>query len=101
LDWTDKHREQINSVKTVADLNALLGHYPGLVDEFVAFAAKNGVRPDYNYKQIEISRAVLSAQLRAGIGRNTNLDYTGFYAEIYPIDTTLLKAIEVLNNNLN
>ncbi len=98
LDWSDRHREQINAVTTVADLNALLGRYPRLVDDFVAFAARNGVQPDY--QQIRESRDILRAQLRAGIGRNTNLDYTGFYAEIYPIDTAILKAIEVLTQNI-
>jgi carboxyl-terminal processing protease len=72
----------------------MLDGYPRLVDDFVAYAARNGVKP--NYRQIEVSRPILSAQLRALIGRNTVLDYTGFYAEIYLIDNVLLKAIETL-----
>jgi carboxyl-terminal processing protease len=94
MEFGDRHREQMNAIQTVADLKAMLDADPGLVDDFVAFAARNGVRP--NRRQIAISRPVLEAQLRALIGRNTALDYTGFYANIYPVDNTLLKAIELL-----
>ncbi len=92
LEYGDRHRAQMNAVKTVDELNAVLDADKRLVDDFVTFAARNGVAP--NYRQIAISRPVIEAQLRAFIGRNTALDYTGFYANIYPIDNALLKAIE-------
>jgi carboxyl-terminal processing protease len=88
----------MNAVESVEQLSALLDSYPGLVDDFVVYAARNGVKPDY--KQIAISRRIIEAQLRALIARNTSLDYTGFYAEIYPIDSTIGKALEVLNENM-
>jgi carboxyl-terminal processing protease len=94
LDWGDKHRSEMNSVTTVGDLDAMLGRYPRLVDDFVAYASRNGVSPDN--KQIAISRAVLDAQLKALIGNNTALKYNGYYAKIYVIDSTILKAIDVL-----
>ncbi len=94
LDWGDKHRAEMNAVASMEDLSAMLRKYPRLTDDFVAYAARNGVVPDY--KQIAISRPVIEAQLRAYIGRNTALDYDGFYANIYVIDSTILKAIEVL-----
>ncbi len=97
LEWGDRHRAAVNAVETVAELDAMLDSYPGLVDDFVAYAARNGVRPDR--KQIETSRQIIEAQLRALIGRNTALDYTGFYAEIYTIDSTVLKALEVLETS--
>ncbi len=93
-EWVDRHRAQVNSVATIADLDALLGSYPRLVDDFVAYAARNGVSPDY--KQIAISREVLDAQLKALIGNNTALEYNGYYAKIYVIDSTILKALDVL-----
>ena len=37
------------------------------------------------------------AQLRAYIGRNTPLEDNGFYANIYPVDNVILRAIEELN----
>ncbi len=94
MDWADRNRARINSVVTTADLDALLSDYPRLVDDFVAYAARNGVAPDR--QQIAISRQVLDAQLKALIGNNTALEYNGYYAKIYVIDTTILKALEVL-----
>jgi carboxyl-terminal processing protease len=94
MEYGDKHREQMNAVRSVADLEAMLDADKRLVDDFTAFASRNGVKP--NRRQIEISHAILEAQLRALIGRNTALDYTGFYANIYPIDGALLKAVELL-----
>jgi carboxyl-terminal processing protease len=96
LDWGDRHRERMNSIASVADLDAMFAAAPDLVNDFVSYAARNGVHPDY--KDIAISRRVIEAQLRALIGRNTALDYTGFYAEIYPIDSTIGKALEVLES---
>lgn len=95
LEFGDRHRVRMNAVETVEDLRKMLDAEKNLVDDLVAFAARNGVKP--NYKQIAISRPILKAQLRALIGRNTALDYTGFYANIYTIDNAILKAIEILN----
>lgn len=94
LDWADKHRAEMNSVASTDELRAMLDRYPRLTDEFVAYAAKNGVAPDH--KQIAISRPVIETQLRALIGRNTALDYDGYYANIYVIDSTILKALEIV-----
>jgi carboxyl-terminal processing protease len=95
LDWADRHRAEMNAVSTLDGLQAMLDGYPRLVDDFVVYAAKNGVTPDT--KQITISRPILAAQLRALIGRNTMLDYDGYYSNIYVIDSAILKAIEVVN----
>ena len=92
LEYGDRHRAQMNAVQTVEQLNAMLDADTNLVNDFVAYAARNGVKR--NYRQIETSRPVIEAQLRALIGRNTSLDYTGFYANIYTIDNALMKAIE-------
>jgi carboxyl-terminal processing protease len=96
IDFGDRHRQQMNSITSIAQLDEMLDGYPRLVDDFVAYAARNGVEP--NYKQIATSRQILEAQLRALIGRNTALDYTGYYAEIYLIDNVMLKAIEILED---
>jgi carboxyl-terminal processing protease len=94
LEWGDRHRAEMNAITTVAELDAMLGRYPRLVDEFVAYASRNGISPDS--KQIAISRQVLDAQLKALIGNNTALKYNGYYSKIYVIDSTILKALEVL-----
>ena len=36
------------------------------------------------------------AQLRAYIGRNTALEDNGFYANIYPVDNVVVRAIGIL-----
>ncbi|MDR2893984.1 MAG: S41 family peptidase [Alistipes sp.] len=95
LDWSDRHRAEMNAVETLPQLRAMLARYPHLVDEFVTYASRNGVAPVRG--EIEESRAVIDAQLRALIGRNTALDYNGYYANIYVIDSTLLRAIELLD----
>lgn len=98
LEWGDRHRARINAVQSIAGLDRMLDAYPGLVDDFVAFASRNGVAPDAG--QIAVSRRVIETQLRALIGRNTSLDYTGYYAEIHPIDPTVSKALELLEQSV-
>ncbi|MDE5636623.1 MAG: S41 family peptidase [Alistipes sp.] len=94
MEYADRHREALNSVRTVDDLRALLDADRTLFDDFVAYAARQGVRPVR--REIELSRDIITAQLRAYIGRNTQLEDTGFYASIYPIDDVAMRAIEIL-----
>ncbi len=94
IEYADRHREALNAVETLADLRQLLDSDPRLVDDFIAYAARHGVAP--RYADIRRSRRLIEAQLRAYIGRNTVLEDNGFYANIHPIDETLVRAIEVL-----
>ena len=59
-------------------------------------AARKGVAPDY--RDIARSRKLIEAQLRAYIGRNTALEDNGFYANIYPVDYVVVRAIGILND---
>ena len=93
--YADRHREALNAVRTIPELQRLLDGDSRLVDDFVRYAAQKGVRPDYG--QIARSRHLIEAQLRAYIGRNTPLEDNGFYANIYPVDNVILRAIEELN----
>ena len=61
LDYTDRHRAELNSVRTLDDLNRLLGDGSQILDDFMAFAARNGVAP--NYADIRRSRKLMTAQL--------------------------------------
>ena len=54
-----------------------------------------GVAP--NYRDIARSRKLIEAQLRAYIGRNTALEDNGFYANIYPVDNVIVRAVGILN----
>lgn len=96
LDYADKHREALNGVKTLADLTALLDSDKGLFEDFIRYAARQGVKPVR--REIERSRDVIQAQLRAYIGRNTVLEDDGFYYNIFPIDKVVQRSIEIFES---
>ena len=95
MDYADRHREALNSVRSVDELRVLLDADRGLFADFVNYAAQRGVA--YDARQAYVSREIIVAQLRAYIGRNTPLEDAGFYAMIYPIDPVLKRAVEVLS----
>ncbi len=94
IEYADRKREALNNVQTIEELQALLDGDKRLVEDFVAYAARQGVKP--NYRDLAVSRKLIEAQLRAYIGRNTALEDDGFYKNIYPVDPVVLKAIEEL-----
>ncbi len=98
MEYADRHREALNGVETLDALQALLDGDTRLVEDFLRYAERKGVVP--NLREIARSRHLVEAQLRAYIGRNTPLEDNGFYRNIYPIDTTVRKAVEVLNQAL-
>jgi carboxyl-terminal processing protease len=94
IDYSDRHRKALESAKSVAELKALLDGDKNLFPDFVRYAERQGVKP--NWKEIERSRKIMEAQLRAYISRNSDLEDNAFYYFIYPIDRTVLRAIEEL-----
>ena len=96
IEYADRHREALNKVRTLAALQPLLDSDKGLVEDFIRYAARKGVAPDY--RDIARSRKLIEAQLRAYIGRNTALEDNGFYANIYPVDNVVVRAIGILND---
>ncbi|WP_462353073.1 S41 family peptidase [Alistipes timonensis] len=99
IEYADRHREALNAVKTIDELQALLDSNKTLVDDFVRYAARKGVAPRYG--DIARSRRLIEAQLRAYIGRNTTLEDNGFYANIYPVDNVIVRAIGILKEDKN
>ncbi|MEG2614367.1 MAG: S41 family peptidase [Alistipes sp.] len=95
MEYADRHRTALNGVTTIASLQRLLDSDVTLFDDFVRYAARQGVAP--NRRQIDRSRQLINAQLRAYIGRNTVLESNAFYANIYPIDAVMMRSVEVLN----
>lgn len=89
--YGDAHRRELNAVKTVGELRALLDAAADLYDNFVKFAASHGLRG--SAEEVERSRRLLTAQLRGFIGRNTSLDENGYYSNIYPVDDVIMTAI--------
>ena len=94
IEYADRHREALNAVQTLDELEALLDGDKTLMDDFIRYAAQKGVAPRYG--DIARSRQLIEAQLRAYIGRNTNLEDDGFYANIYPVDNVIVRAIGIL-----
>lgn len=96
IEYSDRHREALNGVRTLSDLEALLDSDRNLVEDFIRYAARKGVAPRYG--DIARSRRLIEAQLRAYIGRNTSLEDNGFYAQIHPVDPVVVCALELLHN---
>lgn len=96
IEYSDRHREALNEVQTVEQLRTLLDSDRGLLNDFVAYASRHGVRPAWS--DIRRSRKLLEAQIRAYVGRNTALEDAGYYSEIQAVDKVVAAAIEELNN---
>ena len=98
MDFTDRHRKEIDAITTLEELDALLAS-ENLVEEFVKYAERNGVERDA--AGLAKSRRVIEAQIRAYIGRNTMSDEAGFYYNIFPIDDALQRAVKEINKSKN
>ncbi len=94
LDYADKHRKAINSIRTVEQLEAFLNSDKALLEDFVRYASEKGIKP--NRAEIAKSRVLIESLLRAYIARNTELQDNGYFSQIWPADPTLLKAFELL-----
>ncbi len=96
IDYADRHRKALDAATTLADMKVLLDSEEALVEEFVRYAEQQGVKP--NWRDIATSYDIIKTQLRAYISRNSDLESNAFYYFIYPIDRTVLRAIEELQS---
>ena len=94
MEYADLHRREINAIENLEQLEAFLDGDERLLEDFVAYAERKGIEP--NQKQIATSELLLRSMLRAYIARNTSLQDVGYFSQIVPIDETLLKAFEIL-----
>lgn len=94
MEYSDRHRSEINAIENIEELNAFLDSDKRLVEDFVAYAERKGIKP--NWQQIATSRELIGSMLRAYIARNTSLQDVGYFSQIAPIDETLQKAFEIL-----
>lgn len=97
IEYADRHRKALESAKSIEELKNLLDGDKSLFSDFVRYAERQGVKP--NWKDIERSRKIMEAQLRAYISRNSDLEDNAFYYFIRPIDRTVLRAIDELTSN--
>ncbi len=96
LHWADVHRDRVNAVNTVEELDALLDGDPELWPEFLKFARQRaGIVPAPNDK--DVTKDALIRLIRANIGRGTVLDGAGFISQYYPEDEPLTAAVEKLS----
>ena len=98
MEYTDRHRAEMDKVASLAELDALLSR-GDLFGDFVKYAERNGV--ETNEEELAVAKYVILAQLRAYIGRNALHDESGFYYNIYPIDNALQRAVEELSAQIN
>ena len=98
MEYTDRHRAEMDAVKSLAELDALLSQ-GDMLQDFVEYALRNDIEP--NEADVEAAESVILAQLRAYIGRNALHDESGFYYNIYPIDNTMQRAVKELSKRIN
>lgn len=97
MDFTDRHRQELDAVSSLAELDKLLSS-EDLIADFVQYAERNGVERDN--EGLRLSRKIIEAQIRAYIGRNALDDEAGFYYNIYAIDDAMQRAVKELRSNL-
>lgn len=97
IEYADKHRKTLSEAKSLKDIEAMFAADKGMFEDFIAYAAKSGIKP--NRREIAISRQIMEAQLRAYIARNSEFDSSAFYYFISPIDNTLQTAIKTLESD--
>jgi carboxyl-terminal processing protease len=97
IEYADRHRKALEQAKSIAELKALLDGDKDMLNNFVRYAEKQGIKP--NWKDINRSRNIMEAQLRAYISRNSDLEDNAFYYFIRPIDRTVQRAIEELKKD--
>jgi len=95
FDYADTHRELLSKMKDSKTIEAYLKKQD-VFSQFIRFVGKNGIPRDN--KGLKISGKILETQLDAYIARNI-LGEEGFYPIVKEIDTTLLKAIDVIESD--
>ncbi|MDD2278252.1 MAG: hypothetical protein PHS05_04235 [Bacteroidales bacterium] len=95
--YSDRNRKNLSSLKTHTDFISYLKGV-NIMEQFIAFADKQGVKPNKN--QINTSKKIIETQLMAYIARNI-IDDKGFYPIITQIDSTLLKTIEIIKQEVS
>ncbi|HET6228271.1 MAG TPA: S41 family peptidase [Bacteroidia bacterium] len=94
FDFADRQRSKLKeSYASIANFNSAFTITPEIVNEFVAFAQRNGVKPNEN--QLKVSESIIKLQLKALIARNI-WGNDGFYPVLQKDDNIIKKALEIL-----
>ncbi len=93
IEYSDRHRDELAEISTMEDLNNHWLRDKNLLNDFVAYASRKGVKP--NWREIRTSQKLIESQLRAYISRNTVLEDNGFYVNIFPVDGIVIEALKL------
>lgn len=93
FDYSDKHREALNAIRTPEQLEAYFRQAGDLTDDFLRYTAARGIVPGKAEKRV--SGPLLEAELKAHIGKNTSLEDNAFYLYIHPEDNVIKKTLEI------
>lgn len=91
----DKYRDMLNGVKSIDRLLKILPRDNTLLDNFVSYAAKNGVPARWYY--INQSRELLLNQIKAMIARDV-LGYSSFIELLNEDDKAVIEATNLLRD---
>ncbi|QIA06385.1 hypothetical protein [Draconibacterium halophilum] len=94
--YADSHRDELSKLSSADEFENYMDKYNAF-NEFVAYAKEKGVEKDA--EGLKASGRVISTQIKAYVARNI-MGEEGFYPIIKQIDKTLLRAIEVSQQNL-
>ena len=89
----EKYRPVLKGVKTLQQLNGVIPRDNTLLENFVAYAAANGLPARWYY--INMSRDQLLSQIKSVIARDV-LGYSDFIHSLNQSDPTVIKAVEAL-----
>lgn len=95
MNYADRHRDKLNSITTIAELSKMLDADKNLLNSFVAYAKSNGVA--VKEREIKQSSGIITAHLRAMIGRNSALGDNALYWFLLPIDNTIESSVSILS----
>lgn len=98
LQFSDANRARLNKVKSFAELSKYLRR-KNLIGNFTAYAASNGVTG--SWEDLRACQKLISAHVKAQIGRSTPLDDEGFYPFLDNVDDALQTAITNLEKQAN
>ncbi|MFI3286858.1 MAG: S41 family peptidase [Rikenellaceae bacterium] len=94
--YADRYRAEINSIETTENLDAFFAKRSNLYAEFIEYAAlTHGVqRPNLENKKA--AEKIVTAQLKALIGRYTPLQESAFYYYTAPLDNTIIELTRLI-----
>jgi carboxyl-terminal processing protease len=94
--FSDENRLPLQRIATLPQLKRYL-YYRNFASSFAKYAEQNGIA--VNPQQLKECTMLLNAQIKALVGRGTQLGDVGFYVFLNTVDITVLTAIKTLETN--